>query len=95
MVKLIWSPESIKDLEHIYEYIAQDSEYYAKLFMAKVIETIEKIPDFPKSGRIVPEYETEGIRERIYKGYRIVYRLKKESIEIVTVVQGAKLLPDI
>ncbi|MFH0948630.1 MAG: type II toxin-antitoxin system RelE/ParE family toxin [Elusimicrobiota bacterium] len=47
---------------------------------------------FPKSGRIVPEYKDEILRERIYEGYRIVYRLKGDIIEIVTISHGAMLL---
>jgi toxin ParE1/3/4 len=53
------------------------------------------IPQFPKSGRIVPEYDNENLRERIYESYRIVYRLKGEIIEIVAICHGAKPLDSI
>lgn len=50
------------------------------------------IPTFPKAGRVVPEYNQENIRERIFQNYRIVYRLKPEMIEIVAVVHSVRLL---
>ena len=95
MVKLIWSPRAIKDLEGICEYIGKDSEYYAKFFAQKIVAMIEKIPEFPEIGRIVPEYNQSNLRERILRNYRIVYRLKPELVEIVTIFHGAKLLSEV
>lgn len=65
-------------------------------FLAKkVFEIVEGIPRFPESGRIVPEYQDRYPREKIYKGYRIVYRIKEDFVEIVAITHGAKPLPDI
>ena len=94
MVKLIWSPRAIKDLRGICEYIGKDSKYYAKFFAQRIVAMVEKIPEFPEIGRIVPEYNENNLREKILRNYRIVYRLKPGSVEIVTVFHGAKLLPE-
>ncbi len=95
MVKLIWSPKAAADLEEICEYIAKDSEYYAKLFAQKVIKLIENIPKFPKVGRIVLEYQLDNLREKIIQNYRVVYRIKPDVIEIVAISHGARLLSEI
>ena len=42
----------------------------------------------------MPEYEAEDIRELIEKPYRIIYRIKKDQIDVVAVIHGAQLLPD-
>lgn len=94
-LKIKWSPRAAANFEDICNYIARDSEYYAALFARKVNAIIKFIPQFPKAGRIVPEYGDENLRERVYGNYRIVYRLKKELVEIVTICHGAKLLDDI
>jgi len=91
-VKIEWSPKSIKNLEEIAEYISQDSPLYAPVFIKKIINSVERLLDFPLSGRIVPEFRTESIREVIFHNYRIVYRIKDNSIEIVLVTHGAKLI---
>jgi hypothetical protein len=44
---------------------------------------------------MVPEYQSQILREKIYKGYRIVYRIKSDCIEVVAISHGAKLLDDI
>jgi plasmid stabilization system protein ParE len=62
--KIIWSPESLTNLQSIYTFIANDSEYYASLFIEKIISIIENIPDFPRAGRVVPEFGKEEIREK-------------------------------
>jgi len=93
--KIRWSPRAASNLEDICNYIAKDSEHYASLFAKKVNAIIESIPQFPKAGRIVPEYGDENLREKIYENYRIVYRLKGEVVEIAVICHGAKFLDDI
>jgi plasmid stabilization system protein ParE len=90
-----WSPRAASNLEEICNYIARDSKHYASLFAKKLFAIVENIPEFPKSGRIVPEYSDENLREEIYQNYRIVHRLKGDAIEIVTVCHRAKPLEDI
>jgi len=92
MAKLIWSPKAASDMGDICEYISRDSEYYAKLFAQKVMLLAETIAKFPMTGRVVPEYNREDIRERIFQRYRIVYRLKHGKVEIAAIVHGARLL---
>ena len=92
MARIIWSPNAFDDLESICEFIAIDSEYYARSLAKGIIKAIERLVVFPESGRIVPEYNLSNVREIIYQNYRIVYRVKSEIIEIVTIVHGARLL---
>lgn len=90
--KIKWSPRAASNFEDICAHIGKDSEYYASLFAKKVNVLIKAIPQFPKAGRIVPEYGDENIREKIYENYRIVYRIKEDFIEIVAICHGAKPL---
>ncbi|MEK6726798.1 MAG: type II toxin-antitoxin system RelE/ParE family toxin [Deltaproteobacteria bacterium] len=94
-LKIKWSPRAASNLEETCDYIAKDSEYYAILFAKKVTAIVKAIPQFPKSGRIVPEYNDENLREKIYEGYRIVYRLKPDLVEIVAICHGTKPLESI
>lgn len=92
MAGLVWSPKAVDELEAICNYIAIDSEYYAHVFAKGVIEAVEMLERFPESGRTVPEYEREDIREVIFQSYRIVYRVKPEVVEIAAIVHGARLM---
>lgn len=90
--KIIWSVNSLKNLEEISNYISLNSPLYAPFFIQKIIKSVERLKEFPRSGRIVPEFSDENIREIIFHNYRIVYRLKNNYVEIVIVTHGAKLL---
>ena len=70
--KVVWSPEAIEDLESIAEYIAKDSEFYARAVVSKILDVSRNIMRFALSGRIVPEIGDESIRERFFYSYRLV-----------------------
>ena len=93
MAKVIWTELALDDLKNIYEYISKDSKYYAAKQIEKIINRIEQIENFPKSGRIIPEFENKIIRELIEGNYRIVYRIESDNlIGIVRVHHSAKLI---
>jgi plasmid stabilization system protein ParE len=50
----------------------------------------EQIANFPFSGRIVPEFETEQLREVIEGSYRIIYYIKPEQIDVIAVLHAAR-----
>lgn len=92
MARLIWSPQSVDDLEAICEYIAQDSPEYARIVAGRVCDVVESILQHPRAGRMVPEYGVPGLRERIVGNYRVIYRLDGEDAQVVTIIHGARLL---
>ncbi len=92
MAEVRWTLQAVKGIESIAEFIAEDSSHYARLFVIDVLEAVDRLVDFPKSGRVVPEVNDPDIREIILGNYRIAYRLKGESAEILTVYHGARLL---
>ncbi len=88
-----WSQEAGDNLFDIEEFIARDSVERAVRFIDALIDQTEAIlSDNPRSGRIVPEIGNPDIRELIYRGYRIVYRLNADRIDILTVFEGHRLL---
>ena len=92
MAKLRWTHQALNDIEIIASYIALDSTYYAKMFVSKVFEAVKNIETFPKSGRVVPEMNSKDIREILLGNYRIIYRIKTDLIEILTVYHSSRLL---
>lgn len=89
-IEVEWSPEATEDLESIAEYIARDSEFYARAVVSKILEASVNIRDFPLIGRMVPETGDERIRDRFIYSYRLVYRIEEKRILIVAVVHGKR-----
>lgn len=92
MVKVIWTELALGDLKAIHDYISKDSRGYADKFIEKLIARVSQLHTFPKSGRIVPEYSSELIRELIEGSYRIVYRVHADHIGVVRVHHSARQL---
>jgi addiction module RelE/StbE family toxin len=91
-MKIFWTKEALLRLQDIEEYISRDNSTVAIEFVEKVISTAETLIDNPEKSRIVPELSLGNIRELIYKNYRIVYLVKKNMIDILTVFEGYQLL---
>ena len=94
MTSVVWSPQAIRDVESIRAFIAQDSTSYAELVARRIVAAVERLHSFPESGRIVPERQDPAIREVIVTPYRIVYRLRSEVAEVVTVFRGSREFPE-
>ena len=94
-LEVTWSPEATEDLELIAEYIARDSEFYARAVVTEILSVSRNIGEFPLIGRIVPEIGNENIRERFIYSYRLVYRIEPERVLIVAVIHGKRLLENI
>jgi len=93
-MKVHWTENAIDNLVGIYEYIARNSAIYAKRMVDKISRRSEQIADRPFSGRKVPQYDAEDIREIIERPYRIIYRIKSDTIDVLAVLHGAQMLPD-
>ena len=93
-MRVHWTDNAIAHLVDIYEYIAHDSPVYAKRMVDRLTRRSEQIADFPMSGRMVPEYEADDIREMIERPYRIIYRIKPDQIDVLAVIHYAQLLPE-
>jgi plasmid stabilization system protein ParE len=66
-----WTDTALAHLQAIYSYIAQDSPNFAKRMVDRLTRRSQQIARFPFSGRRVPEYDIDPIREVIEGSYRL------------------------
>lgn len=94
MVEIIWSEKAAADLELIYDYIAADSPFYARVQIERIFKTVERLKPFPESGRTLPEFPHHPHREVIAGTYRCIYRIEPALglIYVVTIIHGSRLL---
>lgn len=91
-MKLVWTHEALEKLDEIEEYISKDSPARAEKFINQLISRAEYLLKNPNKGRIVPEFFIQELRELIFENYRIVYLLREDSIEILTVFESHRLI---
>ena len=89
-MKVFWTETAVNHLSSIYNYISQNSPQYAQRLVERLTRRSEQIANFPLSGRLVPEFETEHIREVIEGSYRIIYYIKPEQIDVIAVLHAAR-----
>ncbi len=83
------------DLEQIFFYIAEDSiNNNAKKFILELEKKIYSLDTFPERFALIPENIFFGTNYMhiTHKKYRTIYRIDKDSIYILRVIHGAKLL---
>lgn len=90
-MRIVWSPLALERVEDIAQYIAEDKPSTAVDWVDGLFDTVERLADFPESGRIVPEVGGRRIREVIYGAYRIIYSVR-DQIDVLTVRRSSQLL---
>ncbi len=91
-MRVVWTRRALDDLDAIGRYIAGDSPGAAHRWILCLVNRADTLADFPGRGRVVPEYSDPGVREIIVGNYRVVYRVRVQKVEILTVFDGRKLL---
>ncbi len=92
-MKIIWSPLAIDRASEIAEYVALDNSTAATKWVERVFEKVKNLSSLPEAGRKVPEVNRNEIRELIFGNYRIIYRIEKSNISILTIRHSKQILP--
>ena len=93
MTRIIWTRPALEDVREIRQHIARDSPRYARAVAERLFAVVERLREYPLSGRVVPELEQVTLREVVDDPYRIVYRVRADVLEIITVVHAARHFP--
>jgi len=92
-MNVLWTHTAVRHLTDIYEYIGRDSARYARRMVDRISSRSKQIAAFPESGTIVAEYGDDRIREVIEGPYRLIYRTNPDTLVVLAVIHGARLLP--
>lgn len=90
-MRIVWSPLALERDEDIARYIAEDNRDAALQWVEYLFSAVDRLADFPESGRMVPEVRSPSIRELIFGTYRVIYSVKSQ-VDILTVRRSSQLL---
>ena len=92
-MKIVWSPLAIERAYEAAAYIAGDKPVAALKWLDGLFAATDRLEQFHQSGRIVPEIGLTEYREIVYRrSYRIVYRIERAQVSILTVRNFAQML---
>jgi plasmid stabilization system protein ParE len=88
-MKVHWTDTAERHLDAIHGYIAQDSPEYAKRMVDRLTRRSQQIAKYPCSGRRVPEYDVDQIREVNDVLNVVIYYIRSTQIDVLAVIHGA------
>jgi toxin ParE1/3/4 len=89
-MNVVWSDRALRSLAAIHAHISDDSEATAHRVIDRILKRGDQISAFPFSGRIVPHPRHSNVRELIENPYRILYRIRKNEVEVIDVFHSAQ-----
>ena len=91
-MKIKWSPLSVERLTSIVKYISEDKPIAAMKLSETIFTSVERLKEFPQSGRIVPELDNSKYREILVSNYRVIYSIVENVVYILTIRHQVQLL---
>lgn len=90
---IVWTRRALADLEAIGDFIARDKPLAAARWLERLTAAAERAAEGPMIGRRVPELGRDDLREVLARRYRLVYRVTRERLEVLTIFEGHRLFP--
>ena len=89
--RITFAASAVEDLDEIRSWYAElDVPEVGERLVQEVVLQVERLADFPESGRVVPEFGVAQLREIIHPPFRIVYRLDGDRVRVVRVWRGER-----
>ena len=92
-MKIIWSPESVSQVNPILRDMTEFDAAAANRRPAELLGTVERIATFSKLGREVPQHKDPKVRQLLVGKHWVAYHEGAKSIEIYAVWHGARRRP--
>jgi len=91
-MRIVWTARAYERLDELEAFIERDDPVAAERLIARLVERTEALAEFPQLGRVVLGYPGAGLRELVEGNYRIVYRIREDVVEVLTVFEGHQRL---
>jgi len=95
-LRIFWTERAKARLRDILDIIAFDDQDAARNLARKVFQSVDRLAEFPLSGRVVPELDGSPFRERVVPPCRVIYLARDDTLVILVVIRAERMLvPDL
>lgn len=91
-MKVLWTEQALSRLAEIEDFVSTDNPAAAVRLISRLVDKGGSLARLSHRGRRLPEMPSSPLRELVEGNYRIVYRIRKSTIEILTVFEGHRRL---
>ena len=98
MTKVVWASVAANDFQDIVTFLSDESPQAAATFVDRIDNAVKKLQSHPLLGRVVPELQRQNItryREVVVSPWRLFYRYEKQTIYIISLIDGRRDLEEI
>jgi plasmid stabilization system protein ParE len=86
-MKVVWSGDAAWALVALETRLAQRySSDKAARIVEELVRRVDRLAEHPQLGRVEPEYGQWQLRELVDRWNRVLYRLRSDAVEVVTIV---------
>ena len=87
MAQIIWTEPALDDINDIAEYIAVSNPHAARKLVETVFNTVERLEQFPESGKLPEEIPELGYRELVVSPCRVFYKTEEDLVYVLHVLR--------
>lgn len=87
MAEVIWTHNALADLDAIAGYIAISHPPAAQQLVNTLFSVVERLAQFPLSGRKPPELEHLDYREVVHPPCRLFYKIEQDKVFVLHIMR--------
>lgn len=88
--RVVWTRSAKRHLDEIAEFLALNSPEGARRVAEQALAAASSLETLSDRGRVVPEREDPSIREVFVYRYRLIYRTRADTVEVIAFIHGAR-----
>ena len=89
-MKFIFSRPSLQDVAEIGNWIARDDPVRADRFVEEIRTCCQDLCAYPLAYPILEDFPRQGVRHRVFGRYVICYRIERDRVIVIAVLNGAR-----
>lgn len=96
--EIVWTSVALTDLTQIVEFLGEDNPHQAVLWFKRIRRAVNTLRSSPQRCRVVPELQKQGVstfRELVVVPYRVSFRIERNQVQIMGVLDGRRNLEDL
>ncbi|HET6765060.1 MAG TPA: type II toxin-antitoxin system RelE/ParE family toxin [Longimicrobiaceae bacterium] len=93
-MKLVWTALAREQLRVEAAYIARSRPLAARQWLLGLREAVDRLRQYPFSGRPVPELPNTPRREIVHGAYRVIYEARSTGVFILSVRHSRQLVSE-
>jgi len=90
---IVWSPTARRRVQAAVDYIARERPRASGEWLEALVRRVELLRELPEQGRVVPEWQEPSVREVFHDPYRVLYEVRGDRIEILTLSHFRQEIP--